>query len=56
MIARCPRCNGYLAADRWESDGRLYCVNCGRSVPAPGGSGVGVRGGGGSGPPGVGHG
>ena len=57
MITRCPRCNGFLAVDGWDKDGRRVCLNCGRSVLAPGGSdGVGVKGGGGSEPPGAGHG
>ena len=56
MITRCPKCKGFLALDRWDRDGRLVCLNCGRCVLAPGGSGVGVKGGGGSEPPGAGHG
>lgn len=56
MMTRCPRCNGFLAVDGWDRDGRLVCLNCGRCVLAPGGSVVGVRGGVGSEPPGAGHG
>ncbi len=28
----CPKCAGFLVVDRWDSDGRMVCLNCGQGV------------------------